>query len=135
MTLTHLSVLGVVLATLTAWGVGAIWYSPVAFSERWMALNGFKKEQLMANMKQAMFGGFAVCVLQAVIIGFLLSIFRPAGLWELSEFCLLVWGSTALPIFLNHLVYEQKPRELVLINAGYSLLAFLLSAAVTMAVS
>lgn len=135
MVFTHLSVLGVVLATLVGWGFGAFWYSPFAFAKPWMKHSGLSMEKLTANSKNAMIHGFVAMVVQAIAIGVFLSTFHPSSQWETFEFSLAAWTATVLPFLMTQIIYEQKPRELVLINGGYSLFAFLLAAAATTAVS
>src|SRR5439155_23522061 len=38
--------IAIVLAGVSAWSIGAIWFSPPVFGRRWMAALGLKQEQL-----------------------------------------------------------------------------------------
>lgn len=135
MVLTHLSVLGVVLAALVSWFFGALWYSPFAFAKPWMKHSGLSKERLQANSQNSMLAGAGAMVVQAIAIGVFLSAFHPSSQIETFEISLAAWTATVLPFLLTQIIYEQKPHQLVLINGGFSLCSLLLAAAVTMAVA
>lgn len=108
--------LAVIIATISAFALGAAWYSPALFGNTWLRDVGLTKESIDGANKWVIFGGtFLLLVVSAAALsawiegGWLQGL--HAGLW-----IGLFWLGTACGITY---LFEQRPFRLWLINGGY----------------
>jgi hypothetical protein len=117
--------LAVLAATVAAFVLGGLWYSPVLFGKRWQAAAGLSDEQVNGGSPVLIFGGAFVLALIASAcfaaflgprpeLGFATAAGLAAGLG---------WVATSFGI--NGL-FQRERASLVLINAGYHTLQFTL---------
>jgi hypothetical protein len=113
------------IAALSAFFLGGLWYSPVLFGKAWQRESGLSDEQLAASNKVLIFGlSFLLCLLAAVafsmVIGtdasFFMALHSGIGIG-------VAWVATSFGI--NYL-FELKSLKLWLINAGYHSMQFTL---------
>ncbi|MDA1347874.1 MAG: DUF1761 domain-containing protein [Chloroflexi bacterium] len=107
--------------------VGALWYSPFAFSKDWMALTGVTKEYLDEH-KDEMYKGYAVSVVASVFIVFSLAVVVQLARATSAADGLLLGlyagiGFVAATQAANY-TFEARPMRLFLINIGYSVVTF-----------
>jgi hypothetical protein len=118
--------LGALVAALSTFLVGGVWYSPILFAKPWMAANGFTDEDLKRGGMGRIFGGaFALSLVAAVNLAFFLSGGKPDLAWGLTAGALagVGWVATA---FGTTYLFERRPLKLFFINAGYHALTFTL---------
>lgn len=121
----EVSYVGVFLATLGAFAVGALWYS-VLFGKMWRELMGFTPESMKA-MKMtplmAMLGGFVSTLIMVWILAYFAAAWGVADIGGSLMLGFLVWLGFQLPIVIHTLWWEGKPFKLFAINASHQLLA------------
>jgi hypothetical protein len=115
----------VLAATVAAFLLGGLWYSPLLFGRRWQATAGISDETLKAGNPALIFGGsFVLALIASAMFAMFLgpkpSLGFAAGAGLAAGLC---WVATSFGI--NGL-FERKPLALVLINAGYHTLQFTL---------
>jgi len=115
--------LAVLAATVAAFVLGGLWYSPALFGKRWQALTGLSDEILKAGNPALIFGGsfvlaFIASAMFAMFLGPKPGFGFATGAGIAAGLC---WVATSYGI--NGL-FERKPLALVLINAGYHTLQF-----------
>lgn len=110
--------LAVLAATITAFILGALWYSKALFGNAWMQEVGLTEEAVNnANMVQTFGGTFVLQILAAIALSAFLGEGSNwleglhTGLW-----IGLFWVATAYGVTY---LFEQRPLRLWLINAGY----------------
>jgi len=112
-----------IIAALSAFALGGLWYSPILFGKTWQKEAGLSDERLANANKARIFGiSFVLCLIAAVafsmVIGpdasFFMAFHSGVGVG-------LAWVATSLGI--NYL-FELKSFKLWLINAGYHSLQF-----------
>ena len=123
------------LAALTAacayFALGAIWYSPMLFANSWMQAVGKTKEELQGGSKMAYLYTFLselvismalACVVQLVngLPTVMLGI-------KIGLACGLGFAFTTMWINAS---FSQRPRSLLLIDAGYHLVGFMIAGAI-----
>jgi hypothetical protein len=117
--------LAVLAATVAAFVLGGLWYSPVLFGRRWQAAAGLTDEQLKAGSPALIFGGsFVLALIASACFAFFLG--PDPGLAFATATGLaagLCWVATSFGI--NGL-FQREKGSLVLINAGYHTLQFTL---------
>lgn len=127
--------LAVLVAGISAFVLGGIWYSPTLFGNAWMKDNGFTEEELKKGNAAKIFGwAFILSMVAAVNLGMFLAD-TPA---ECTGVCAqktdVAWGTAAgflagIWVFcfvFIHGLFEHKPARLMWINGGYGLAALTL---------
>lgn len=118
--------LAVLVATIAAFVIGGIWYSPAVFGKQWMKVLGIKEGAAKDGMAAVMVKSFIVTFIMATT----LAMFTPAGLNEgLMTGAVLGLGIAAMNS-LNNMIYETKPTNFIFINVGYTLFMYLAMGAI-----
>ena len=113
------------IAALSAFILGGLWYSPLLFGKAWQREAGLSDEQLARSNKPLVFGvSFVLCLLAAIAFSmvitpeasFFMAFHSGVGIG-------LFWVATSFGV--NYL-FEQKSLKLWLINAGYHTFQFTL---------
>jgi hypothetical protein len=112
----------VLLASLSTFLLGGIWYSPAVFGKAWMRENGFTEEGMKNSNMVKIFGlAFVLALISAVNLAMFLGPEKDVVMGA-------VWGFAAgfgwVATFVGtHYLFERKSFTLFLINAGYSVVA------------
>ena len=124
--LQNVNYLAVLVATIAAFVIGAVWYSPMLFGNAWMKELGIKPGKEKKGMGALMAKSFLVTFIMATT----LAVFSPV-VWDvvLSTCAILGFGIGAMT-GINNMIYEMKSSQLMLINAGYVLMMFLAMGAI-----
>lgn len=120
--------LAVLAATVAAFVLGGLWYSPVLFGKAWQKAAGLSDETLKAGNPAVIFGGafvlaFIASAMFAMFIG-PMTLGPAAAAGFAAGLC---WVATSFGI--NGL-FERKPLALTLINGGYHTVQFTLIGAI-----
>lgn len=121
--------IAVLVGTLAYFALGALWYSPVLFSKRW--ISDLKLDVNDPKMKEGVpmiFGGsFVLMFVSSLAIAILAA---RMDLWgwmsglKLGAICAVCFNAAGTGI--NYL-YEKRPISLFLINAGYQILGCIIA--------
>ncbi|NMR26072.1 MULTISPECIES: DUF1761 domain-containing protein [Pseudoalteromonas] len=125
MDFSQLNILAILLAALSAFMLGGIWYSPLLFQRTWMEGCGLTELDLKDSDPKWIFGGSFVL---SLIMAFSLSLFigpHPTlGVAVGAGFAIgICWVSSS---FGMSYIFEQRPLKLFLVNSGYHVLQFTL---------
>lgn len=129
MDISHVNWLAIVVAALSAFMVGGIWYSKPLFSNAWMVDSNLNIEQVQAGNKGKIFG-FTVffSLLMAVNLGMFLADAKTDLTWGTTAgFLAGIWTFSAIAI---HSLFELKSWRYIFINGGYSLVSLTLMGAI-----
>ena len=116
--------LAVVVAASVPMALGAVWYSPVLFSNAWLAAIGKTADEISAQANQVQ--AFSIAIAASLISAYVLAVLAALssassvldgiilGLWAVVFIATAsaTWG-----------VFEARPLRLWLINNGYYLVA------------
>lgn len=117
--------LAVIVAGLTSFLVGGLWYSPILLGKAWQAENNLSDEQLQAGSKARIFGfTFLWSFIMAANLAFFVSGVESLGEVLFYSFA-AGFGWVSLGLFVIGL-FELKTTRYMLINAGYQTISFLL---------
>jgi len=119
----------VIVAALTGFLIGGLWYSPILFAKSWMAEAGVSETQSkQANPAKVM----GLAALATLVMAFNLAAFLGAkatlsfGLF--AGFATgLGWVAMSLGVIY---LFEQRSLRLWLINSGYQVLAYTVMGAI-----
>jgi hypothetical protein len=126
MDLSQINYLAVVVAALSSFVVGFLWYAPFLFGNVWMKEAGLTDEKIkQANMIKI----FSLSFLLSLVICFNLAAFLgpEAGfIWGMTAGALagIGWVSASLGILY---LFERKSVKLFLINAGYQAVTYIVA--------
>ena len=115
--------LAVVVAGLSGFVVGGLWYGPL-FSKPWMAANGFTAEGLKEGFSPGRaYGTALVCSMVAAyaLAAVLGHDTTPMDGAFIGATIGLVWVATS---FATSYAFERRPLSLLMINGGYHILEF-----------
>ena len=123
--LSQLNYLAVLVAAVSNFILGALWYSPPLFGKTWMAAAGMTEEDVgKANMPLILGLAFLLELLAAGFVGMLL---HGEGTLHLGLIFGLHVGAFAVATSFGVVyLFEQRPFKLWLVNAGYMVVAFTL---------
>lgn len=125
----NVNYLGAVVAALSSFLIGGVWYSPVMFAKPWMAANGLTEEGLKGAVGRVFGGAFVLQLVGAVNLAFFLADGRPDVVWGMAAGALAGVGWVATAMGTTYL-FERKPLRLYWINAGYHAVSFVVMGAI-----
>lgn len=122
----------VIVAAVSSFVVGGIWYSPGLFGKAWMKDTGLNEDEVQKSNKGKIFGfTFVFSLLMAFNLAMFLQ--DPKGIdcgpkvdltWGLTAgFLAGIWTFSAIAI---HSLFELKSWRLIFINGGYSVVSMVL---------
>jgi hypothetical protein len=131
--------LAVLVAGISAFVLGGVWYSPMLFGNAWMKENKFTTEDVKKGNPARIFGwAFVLSLIMAANLGMFLN--DPPA--ECGENCGpkvdLIWGTTAgflagIWVFCGLAItalFEQRSARYIFINGCYLLVALTLMGAI-----
>lgn len=126
MDISTINIWAIVTASISAFIIGSLWYSPVLFANAWMKEAGLDEEQLKdANMIKI----FGLAFVFILIMAFCLAMFLndPAIDMTAGAFYgfLTGFGWISLALAVNSL-YERRSWKYIFINGGYWTVVFTL---------
>jgi hypothetical protein len=119
----------ILVAALSMFMIGGLWYSPAVFGKAWMRENGFTEEDAK---KSNMVKTFSLAFFLALIASINLAMFMgPEDKPEMGA----LWGFLAgfgwVATFLGtYYLFERRSMKLFLINAGYGIVALTVMGAI-----
>lgn len=122
--------LAVLVAALSTFILGGLWYSPMLFGKVWMRANNFTEADLQTFSKARMFGwSFVFSIVMALNLAMFLAGDNTTATWGMTAGALTGLGWVALAIAIIG-VFENKSWRYILINGGYMTVAFTLMGAI-----
>ena len=127
-----LNYLAIILAALSTFLLGGLWYSPAVFGKAWMKENGFTEESMKgANMAKIFGLAFVLALISAINLAMFMGPEKDVGLGAAYGFAAgFGWVATFVG---THYLFERKSFKLFLINAGYSIVALTIMGVIIMA--
>ena len=125
MDFSHLNWLAVIVAALSAFLVGGIWYSNALFGKAWMTDSNLNPEQIKTGNKGKIFGCTALfSLIMAANLAMFLADPKTDTAWGAEAgFLAGVWTFCAIAI---HSLFELKSWRYIFINGGYSVVSLTL---------
>ncbi|MDN3580021.1 DUF1761 domain-containing protein [Mucilaginibacter flavus] len=119
----------VVVAALSAFVVGGIWYSPVMFQKAWMAAAKVTQDEIKTGNKGKIFGMTAIfsLVMAANLAAFLATPTTNLSWGATAGSLAGIWTFAAIAIVG---LFELKSWGWIFINGGYSLVSLTLMGAI-----
>ena len=118
----NLNIWAVLVAALSTFCIGGLWYSPAVFGKAWMRENGLTEEGLKNSNSIKIFGiAFILAIIAAINLAMFMGPEDKPGMGALWGFLAgFGWVATFIG---THYLFERKSFTLFLINAGYSIVS------------
>lgn len=124
----HLLTLIVISAAAQCF-LGALWYG-VIFKKSWKKLVGLAGDQKPKNQVLGVVASFIGCFLLSFLLAHILGLAGSATAMDGAAIGIVCWfGFMAPPLLVQH-VFENRPANLLAINAAYWLVAMALGGAI-----
>lgn len=126
--------ISILIGAVAMFIVGALWFT-VLFGKAWSRLMGRTAEDMeryrqQGGMASKMIVMFVLNLISASVVYFLLPQVLALTFTEFLKIVLIIWVGFTLPSLMNTYLWEGKPWKLVLINAGGSIVSFIVLTAV-----
>jgi len=123
----EINYLGVVVATVAAMIVGAIWYAPPVLGRKWMQLVGKTEEEARAaGMAKPMAVAIFSSLVMAVVMSFIVDYAEATKFSEGALVGVLVWVGFVATTLVTNAVFEGRSNELAIINGAHYLVVIVL---------
>jgi len=122
--------LAVLVAALSTFILGGLWYSPMLFGKAWMRANKLTDADIETFSKARMFGwSFVFSLVMALNLAMFLAAPTTNATWGMTAGALAGFGWVAMAIAIIG-VFENKSWTYILINGGYMTVAFVVMGAI-----
>lgn len=114
----EINYLAVLAATVAAFALGGLWYSPVLFGKAWMAASGITEEQVnQGNQPKTFAISFVWALLGATVFAMFLGPSPGLTFGMGAGFAAgFFWVTGSMAVSYQ---FEQRPTRLLIINGGY----------------
>jgi hypothetical protein len=129
--------LAIFVAAIVIFILGGLWYSPLLFAKRWVALQGKTEEQMRAdaaaaNMPVLYISAFVCSFLIAVVMGHFIAHMSTLNVMEPGAahgalFGFGCWLGFAAPTSYATAIFSGTPKQKWLIDSTYNLVSFVLA--------
>jgi hypothetical protein len=114
----------VIVAALSNFVIGGLWYSPMLFGNVWMEENNFTDDKLKKSNMPKIFGlTFLFSLVMALNLAMFLNDAGTTASWGAIAGFLAGFGWAAMSIFIIG-QFERKTTRYMLIHAGYVTVSF-----------
>ena len=115
----------VLVAAISDFAVGALWFSPVLFYKPWLKENNLPEEILKKGNTAVIYGvSFILALIISYNLAFFLGDAKTDTLWGLTAgFLAGIWAAAGFAIIA---LFEKKSFKYMLIDCSYLLVAFAL---------
>ncbi|KZN32203.1 DUF1761 domain-containing protein [Pseudoalteromonas luteoviolacea] len=121
----EVNIVAVVLAALSSFLLGGLWYSPLMFQQAWLEGAGLTELDLKsANHKVIFLGSFLLCIVASIGVAVLVG--KSPSVLDTMVLGLSIGVIFVATSFGISYLFEQRPLKLFLVNAGYHTLQFTL---------
>jgi len=123
MNFTDVNYFAILVASLSSFMLGAVWYSKILFKNAWLENSGLTEQDLqLADPRLIFAGSFLLTFIASLVLALFLG--QEAGIGESlgTGFAIgLFWVCSSLGL---SYIFEQRPLKLFLINGSYYVMQF-----------
>jgi hypothetical protein len=129
MTLQKLNLWAILAATISAFLVGGLWYSPLMFGKLWKKANHFGTDEPPAATGRIFALSFVLSLIMAVNLAMFLNDPKTTLAWGATAGFLAGFGWVAMGLGIVSL-FERRSWTYVIVNGGYLTVALVLMGAI-----
>lgn len=128
------SLLSVVTASIVAFVIGAVWYSPFLFGRKWMVLANINNIDMAANRRAGVGKLYSVhfifILVSLAVLGFIISTSNAATSTDGAIWGFVVWLGFSVPTGLTRCLWEKCPISLFFIDSINILISLVIGGAI-----
>ncbi|MEP6846236.1 MAG: DUF1761 domain-containing protein [Panacibacter sp.] len=119
----------VLVAGISSFVLGGVWYSPALFGNAWMKDNNLSMEEIKKGNFGKIYGiAFILSLVMSANLAMFLNDAKTDVAWgTIAGFLAGIWVLCAVA---THGSFEHRPGRLIFINGGYSVVALMLMGAI-----
>ncbi len=110
----------ILVASVVAFIISALWYSPILFGKEWMALSKISAADVEASKAKGMWKlyliQFIVTLVTFSVLGFIITAAGPMSASDGAFLGFLAWLGFVATTAIGGMLWENKPLKLVLIQ-------------------
>jgi hypothetical protein len=121
--------LAVLVAGVGYFLIGGLWYSPLLFAEKWLALSGMTREQIKASggAGKSYIGTFIGALVMAYVLAHIVSYADAQTVAAGAQTGFWCWLGFAATTSLANNLFSSRPFGLFLVDTGYNLVGMVLA--------
>jgi hypothetical protein len=120
--------LAVLVSAVAIFMLGGLWYSPVMFAKRWVALQGKSMEEMSGGASPALYVQVFICgFVTSFVMAMFLQHFRNGGIHPGLMIGTFAWLGFAGATSYGTALFSFKPKALWAIDTGFNLVSFLVA--------
>ncbi|MEA2715202.1 MAG: hypothetical protein QOG91_230 [Candidatus Parcubacteria bacterium] len=124
----------ILVAAIVAFGIGALWYSPILFGREWMMLTKMTSADIAAAKAKGMWKSyvtqFIVSLVMFCVLTFLIVSTGTASGSDGAFLAFIVWLGFVATEAVGRLLWENKPFKLIMISGIGSLITLVIGGAI-----
>jgi hypothetical protein len=117
----HVNYLAVLVAAITVFVLGWLWYSPLLFYKPWMRARGLDPATAMAGAKMPV-GKLVIELVRCIVLAYIIAHFVAAlgiSSWMgAAHFGLILWIAFPVILLTGSVLWENIPVKVAAIHAG-----------------
>ena len=119
----------VLVAGISSFVLGGVWYSPALFGNAWMKDNNLTMEEIKKGNMGKIYGiTFILSLIMSANLAMFLNDAKTDAAWGTTAgFLAGLWVFCAVAM---HGLFEHRPGRLIFINGGYSIVGLMLMGAI-----
>lgn len=127
----HINYLAVLASGVVIFMLGGLWYSPVLFSKKWIALQGRTMEEMSGGAKPVMYVQVFLCgLITAWVLAILLGFLPVLDVVRGVKLAVLCWLGFAAVTSYGTALFSLKSKALWSIDSAYNLVSFVVAAVI-----
>ena len=111
--------LAILVSGLLVFGLGALWYSPIAFVKPWMESIGKSQEELRAGSKSYYLFTLICILIYCFVLAFIVWFLGTSNLMGAIKVGLFFGGGFVFTTYSINSMFALRPVKLIFIDAGY----------------
>ena len=127
----HVNYLAVLVSAVAIFMLGGLWYSPVLFAKKWVALQGKSMEEMSGGARPSLYAQVFICgLLTAAVMAVVQAHMPQPSLAHGLIIGFLAWLGFAGATSYGTALFSFKPKALWAIDTGFNLVSFMLAGAI-----
>ncbi|MBP6858227.1 MAG: DUF1761 domain-containing protein [Candidatus Pacebacteria bacterium] len=128
------SIWPVLVASIAAFAIGAVWYSPLLFGKEWMALIGATPKDIAEakakGMAKSYVAQLVITLVTFIVMHFAISTIGATTALDGAFVALVAWIGFAVPHAVSGMLWEKKSLKYALITSISTLLCWIVGGAI-----
>jgi hypothetical protein len=124
----HINYFAVIVAAIIQFALGGLWYSPVMFAKKWIALCGLDPATTPKGNMPLQFGSaFIASLISSHALACIISLSATSSIVIGALIGFLCWLGFAGVTSYSTSLFSRKPLQLWMIDSGYNLVSFVIA--------